>query len=112
MNFPCLVPAWSCKTHAHILIEREGVNVYGEPVDTIEIDALCNYQDKAKSVLTAEKKLIQLSGAAYFRGDIAPELPVITGGTITVFGEKRKIYQGTKARNIDGTVNYTLIEVE
>ena len=55
----------------------------------------------------AEKKLVQITGTALFPGDICPELPVISGGTAVIFGVKRNIEQGTKARNPDGTVNFT-----
>ena len=54
---------------------------------------------------------IQLSGTALFRGDIAPGVAVISGGTVTVFGETRNILQGMKARNPDGTVNYTRLDI-
>lgn len=112
MKYPSLVEKRLCKTDIHVEIEQEGIDKYGEPLDTIIIDAKCNYQDKGKTVLTAEKKLIQLSGMAYFVGDICPELPLITSGTVTVYGVIRDIYQGTKARNPDGTVNYTLLEIK
>lgn len=112
MKYPCLVPKQFCKTDIEVEIDREGVTKYGEPLEQVKWNGKCNYQDKGRTVLTAEKKLIQLSGCAMIPGDIAPELPVITGGTITVFGEKRKIYEGTKARNPDGSVNYTRLDVE
>jgi hypothetical protein len=67
----------------------------------------CNYQDKARTVLTEEKKLVEITGAALFPGDICPDLPVISGGSAEIFGMKRRVLQGTKARNPDGTVNYT-----
>ena len=111
MKFPCLVPKKACKTSAHLEIEQEGLNKYGEPLESVVIDKMCNYQDRAKTVLTAEKKLITLSGVALFPGDIAPELPVISSGTIKVYGVERRIYEGTKARNPDGTVNYTEVKV-
>ena len=55
--------------------------------------------------------LIKLEGCALIPGDIAPELPVITKGDITVFGVTRHIYKGTKCRNPDGTVNYVRLDV-
>ena len=67
----------------------------------------CNYQDKAKTVLTPEKKLVEITGTVLIPGDACPELPVISGGSAVVFGVERRIQQGTKARNPDGTVNYT-----
>lgn len=111
MKYPCLVEKRLCKTDIHVEIEQEGVDKYGDALPTFKYDGKCNYQDKGKTVLTAEKKLIQLSGMAYFPGDICPDLPLITGGTIVVHGIERNIYQGTKARNPDDTVNYTLLEL-
>ena len=67
----------------------------------------CNYQDKAKTVLTAEKKMVQITGTALFPGDICPGMAVISGGSAELFGVQRRIEQGTKARNPDGSVNYT-----
>ena len=83
----------------------------GEPERTLTLYLKCNYQDTAKTVLTAEKKLIQVSGTALFPGDIAPDWPTLSGGTVTIFGQNRRIVQGIKARNPDGTVNFCGLEV-
>lgn len=112
MKYPCLVPKQFCKTDIEVSIDREGINNYGEPLEPVIWNGKCNYQDKGKTILTAEKKLIQLSGCALIPGDIAPELPTISGGTVTVNGVDRRIYQGIKARNPDETVNYTRLDVE
>ena len=61
--------------------------------------------------LTAEKKLVQITGTALFSGDIAPDVPSLSGGTLTVFGQERRIEQGCKNRNPDGTVNFCSLEV-
>lgn len=110
-KYPCLVPKRYCRTSVHVELEREGVDKDGDPLKGIAIDTVCNYQDKAKTVLTAEKKLVQVSGVTFFPGDIAPELPTLNSGTLTVHGEKRTIFQGRKARNPDGTVNYCELDV-
>lgn len=107
MKYPCLVPKRLCRTPVSLTLDHEGVNVYGEPLEPVEYSGVCNYQDKAKMVYTAEKKLVQITGSALFPGDICPELPVISGGEVVIFGAKRRILQGSKARNPDGTVNYT-----
>ena len=107
MRYPCLVPRRLCKTPISIQIDQEGLNEYGEPFSTVTYSGNCNYQDKAKTVLTAEKKLIQITGTALFPGDICPELPVISRGEATILGATRRILEGRKARNPDGTVNYT-----
>jgi hypothetical protein len=76
-------------------------------MDPVKYSGKCNYQDKAKTVLTAEQKLVEITGTALFPGDICPDLPVISGGFATVFGVQRRVLEGCKARNPDGTVNYT-----
>lgn len=111
MRYPCLIKKKDCTTAAHVTIEQEGISKYGEPLQGVEFDGLCNYQDSARTVLTAEKKLVQISGVALFRGDIAPDLPSFSGGKIWVLGKERRILQGQKARNPDGTVNYSRLDV-
>ncbi len=107
MKYPCLVPKRLCKTDISLELEQEGISEYGEPLDSVSYSGKCNYQDTAKTVLTAEKKLVEISGSALIPGDICPELPVISGGKATVLGAERRILQGRKGRNPDGTVNYT-----
>lgn len=111
MKYPCLVRKKDCKTLVHVSIEPEGLDKYGEQPESIEADLYCNYQESAKTVLTAEKKLVQVSGTALFPGDIAPGIPAVSGGTIRIFGTERRIARGMKARNPDETVNYTRLEV-
>lgn len=112
MKYPCLVKKQCCKVPIHVKISAEGISEDGEPLTGFESDLLCNYQDSAKTILTTEKKLVQISGAALFPGDIAPDLPELSGGNITVFGVERRIVNGMKARNPDGTVNYTRLDVQ
>lgn len=107
MKYPCLVPKRFCNTPISVTIHQEGLSEDGGPLVAFEADLRCNYQDTAKTVLTAEKQLIQLSGVALFPGDIAPGLPNLSGGTAEVNGIRRTIFQGIKARNPDGTVNHT-----
>lgn len=111
MKFPSLVDKRFCKTPVIVTLYQDGNDENGEPQESVVFEGLCNYQDSAKTVLTADKRLIQLSAQAYFIGDIAPALPVISGGEVTVFGEVRRIAQGMKARNPDGTVNYTRLDL-
>lgn len=111
MKYPCLVDKRLCKVPIHVELDREGYGNFGEPLDSISIDSVCNYQDRARTILTPEKKLIEIRGSAFFPGDLCPELPVISGGQAVVYGVERRIVTGTKARNPDGTVNYCVLEM-
>ena len=67
--------------------------------------------EKSKQVLDQERRLVQLQATALFNGDIAPGLDisgeaVINGGTVI-----RRIYSSSRARNPDGTVNFTKLEL-
>jgi hypothetical protein len=107
MKYPCLVPKRLCRIEIRLQMDREGITKYGEEQEPVTYTGTCNYQDKARRVLTAEKKLVEITGTALFPGDICPDLPVISGGTAELFGTERRILQGSKARNPDGSVNYT-----
>ena len=111
MKYPCLVPRQLCRVAIHVHLESEGTNEYGRPEKTLDLDLMCNFQDKARTILTAEKKLVEITGTAMFPGDIAPDWPTLSGGIVTVFGEVRRIERGMKARNPDGTVNFSQLEV-
>lgn len=111
MRYPSLIDKKMCNTLVHGIIEPEGFGNFGEPLAGIEFSAFCNYQDKAKTVYTSEKKLVEVTGTVYIPGDICPEIPVISGGTAVIFNVERRIAVGRKARNPDGTVNYSVLEL-
>lgn len=71
MRYPCLVPKALCKTEIHLELEREGLQENGEPLESVTYEGKCNYQDKAKTILAAEKKIVQITGTALF-----PEISV------------------------------------
>lgn len=111
MKFPSLVNGKFCKTPVMVKLYEENSGEDGEPVQALTFSGLCNYQDSAKSILTADKRLVKISAQLYFVGDIAPDMPNISDGEVEVFGVKRKITNGMKARNPDGTVNYTRLDL-
>lgn len=107
MKYPNLVPDSVCRTPIRIVIDRDELNEDGDPVQAFDAELKCNWQDGAKTILTGEQKYIRITGKALFNGDICPDLPVIASGYGIIFGERRNICDGIKARNPDGTVNYT-----
>lgn len=112
MKYPCLVPKNLCKTEIKLELEKEGRNNYGEPFAPVQYEGKCNYQDSGTRVLTDQKDMVQITGKALFPRDICPDLPVISSGNAEIFGEKRRVVKGTKARNPDGTVNFTEVMLQ
>lgn len=112
MRFPKLVPNEVCKTAIRLVIESDDVDQDGAPVEESVIETDCNWQDSARMILTAEQKYVRITGTAYFNGDICPAVPVISSGYAEIFGERRQIVEGIKARNPDGTVNYTEVRFQ
>ena len=111
MYYPQLVPDKYCKTPISVTIYAEDITEDGEPATVFSGYLMCNWQDCAKTAVTQREKTAVISGEAFFNGDICPAAAVIPGGFVTVFGKKRTIVKGTKARNPDGTVNYTKLEL-
>ena len=109
MKYPKLVRM--AKTPVHVVIEAEHTNEFGERETLLDADFNCNYQDSAKIKITQQKQSSQVTGAIYIDGDICPDVAVISTGYVKIFGERREIATGCKARNLDGTVNYTRLDV-
>ena len=109
MKYPKLVRM--AKTPVHVVIEAEHTNEFGEREILLEDDFKCNYQDEAKINFNAQKQSSQITGTIYIDGDICPGVAVISTGYVKIFGERREIATGCKARNLDGTVNYTRLDV-
>lgn len=107
MRYPDLVPDAVCKTPIRLVIEQEGLDEDGAPIEAFSFEGSCNWQDGGKVELTAEQKYVRITGRAYFNGDICPDVSNLTGGYGVIFGERRQIAEGIKARNPDGSVNYT-----
>lgn len=111
MRYPDLVRPRFCTTPIGVVLYGEDLTEDGAPEIALKASLFCNWQDGAKTVLTKEQKRVEVSGRALFCGDICPDLAVISGGTAEVFGVRRTIARGVKARNPDGTVNYTELDV-
>lgn len=110
--FPNLIRDEFCKTPIKVFIKSEDIDEDGNPV-SYEYEGLCNYQSSCKTIFVDNKKTIQLTGKCYLNGDIFPELATIGEGEVELFnnGIKRKIYRGSKNYNLDGSVNFSLLEL-
>lgn len=107
--WPRLVPSRVCRTPCTVIL-TDGIEENGAPKEAAQLKLKCNWQDKPRQVINAERQLIQLGGVALFDGDIAPALDVLTG-ELEIYGKLWTIHQGSKCRNPDGTVNYTRLEL-
>lgn len=112
MKYPKLLRACYLTTDASIKLFGESVDEYGQPIEREDIKVKCNYQDIAKAIIKDQTRYVEVTGVMYIDGDICPDLPVISGGIVNICGVNRDIATGTKARNPDGSVNYTRIELK
>lgn len=106
MKYPKLVPKAICTTKVEVIIEREGVSEDGAPEDAFEGELKCNYQERARKVFTEQQKIVEVNATAYFSEDFAEDVPTLASGSVVVHGVTRRIVEGIRARNPDGTVNY------
>ena len=109
MQWPRLVPPAVCRTPCVVTLTGD-LGEDGAPITLAAISTRCNWADKPRQILDAERRLITLSGAALFDGDIAPDVDILAG-TVTLYGRDWVIYRGSKCRDPDGTVNYTRLEL-
>jgi len=112
MIFPNLIKKEFCKTPIKIYIFSEELDSMGNP-KVFEFEGFCNYQSTCKSIFVDDKKVVQLSGKAYIPGDIFEEFDELTSGEVELFNNsnKRKLHKLSKARNLDGSVNFVVLEV-
>ncbi len=109
MKFPKLVPDRVCV--APVTVYRtDGLDRDGSKKKTVIFEGKCFHSERSKQKLNAEKQLITLSGEVLFNGDIAPDSAVIDG-YVFIGGREYRINASEKAKNPDGSVNYTRLEL-
>jgi hypothetical protein len=111
MKWPSLVLPWTQSTAISASIDAEGIDEDGAPITAGEWTGECNWQDVSSRRYTTDKLSVDVAASLYITGDPLPSIAHITGGTVTIDGDVREILKGTKARNPDGTVNYTRLDL-
>ena len=111
MLFPRLVVPFTQSTSIDLSLEAEGIDEDGAPIQGEEWSGNCNWQDHSKTVWGKDRATTEVLASVYIDGDPFPEMSHIVGGTAWAFGEEREIVSGSKARNPDGTVNYTRLDL-
>lgn len=113
MIFPDLVLSNFCNQELEeVCIYDEGLDKNGSLIEYTTYGIKCNYQSKAKTILTEFQKIVQITGSVYIPGDPFELISEISGGYVVINGVKREIYRGTKARNPDNTVNHVRLELK
>lgn len=92
-------PKWLANTPIEVWFE--GTNSDGDYEEKILFKGKCNYTDKTKQILNAERQLITLSGKAVIEGSIY-DGPF--EGYVKVNGVKKKIYYIERPLNPDGSI--------
>lgn len=110
MKWPELVPERTCITPITVMLTN-GVTESGAPKEIIIKDKKCNYSEKTKQVLDAERRLVTLCATVLMNGDVAPEIKAIEGYVSVDGSAKLLIARSERPRNPDGTVNYTRLEL-
>lgn len=104
------VPDKMFNTPCNIKFFASKLSEDGERTVIADVDTMCIYGDKAKSIMDAEKRIVQLEGSIMVKGDIANELS-ISDGIVAVRGKQLKIYKVMRAMNPDGSVHHTTMEL-
>lgn len=100
-------PEWILVTP--VKIYQTYINEDGEPIDNLIFEGLCNYSEKSKQTLDAERRLISLSGKVIVKGDINPGK--LIEGYIQIGEIKRNIFRTSRPRNPDGSVFSTELDL-
>lgn len=101
-------PRWAMVTPIEVFDYVEGEDGWE---DKLIYSGLCCVSEKAREVLTAERELVRLSGKVLFEGDIYPG-GEINRGYVVLDGKCRGIYRVHRARNPDGSIFSTEVELE
>lgn len=109
MKWPELVPPAVCRVPIAVTLTN-GNDEDGAPRVAVMVETMCNYNGKGGWSVDERHQAVRYTASALFPGDIAPELVHLTGWA-DVLGARLTIHAADRARNPDGTVNYTRLEL-
>ena len=100
-------PKWILTTAVKVYISK--LNENGEPAGDLIFAGLCNYDEKSKQILDAERRLVTLSGKVIIEGDIYPDK--LIEGHVEIGEAKKDIFKTARIRNPDGSIFSTELEL-
>ena len=105
------IPEELFKTDVRIVLYAPELDENGAPIIVYDAEHKCIWSVKRRRTVDAEKRIIDLEGSVIVDGDVAPEAENAADGYAVVYGEKLKIYKVKRARNPDGSVHHTTMEL-
>lgn len=99
-------------TDYSLTLNQEGISEDGEPMSALSVTGKCIFGEKAKRIIDSDGTNITLLGKVIIKGDVAPSIPNVADGSITINGHKYEIHTGYRPRNPDGSVHHTMFEVK
>lgn len=110
MKWPRLVVPWACRVPVTLrLVQGDGED--GAPIEARPIHTLCSLDERQRQVLDKERRMVRLAAVLLFDGDPAPGMAEIAGRAELADGRCWDILRAERARDPDGGVNYTRLEV-
>lgn len=111
MKYPKLVLPCTCTTPVKITLTGDN-DENGEPAVIKTITTNCNRQTKVQNVQQGERYTQKIKTILLFDGALAKTDRELKGYVSFAVDCKINILSGFMARNPDGTVNYTQLELE
>lgn len=99
-------------TDYSLSLNQEGISEDGEPISALSVTGKCIFGEKAKRIIDSDGTQITLLGKVIIKGDVAPDIPNVADGNITINNHTYEIHTGYRPRNPDGTVHHTMFEVK
>lgn len=104
------IPKSLLVTDVRIVLYSPELNEDGEPITISDAMYKCIWSDKRRHTYDKEKRIIELEGSIIVDGDVSPDTRS-TDGYAVINGEKLKIYKVKRARNPDGSVHHTTLDL-
>lgn len=105
-------PDWLLKTDCVVKLYEDKISEDGDKIiHQGGITTKCMFSEASNRRIDKDGKVTSLSGKVIIKGDIAPKLKVLSGGTVIINEREMQINRALRLRNPDGTVHHTELEL-
>lgn len=106
--YPKLILPQFTKTEVRIISESDEYDENGSPKTLLDATFKCNFQAGNKRIVDEKHSTIERVSTLYLDGDVLGD---VASGECFIYDKKYKIKNIIKARNPDGTINFTELEL-